>query len=120
MSGEGKIYTWAEVGQHNTEKDLWVVINDGVYDLTSYADEHPGGPIVLSSKAGKSASVAFEQAAHSNNAKENVMPKYKIGTIDSSSEMAEWQKEAQTGAPNLLVTVGLVLLVLVTIYFLAA
>lgn len=64
-----KKYTWAEVAMHKAEDDLWVVINDGVYDLTSYMSEHPGGPIVLASKGGKSASSAFEQAAHSPNAK---------------------------------------------------
>lgn len=63
-----KKYTWADVAKHNTEEDLWVVIKDSVYDLTSYTSEHPGGPIVLANKAGKMATTAFEQAAHSINA----------------------------------------------------
>jgi len=43
-------------------------------------------------KAGKNASLAFEQASHSKNARENVMVKYLIGNIDSTSQMEEWQK----------------------------
>ena len=29
--------------KHNKAEDLWVVINNGVYDLTKYGNEHPGG-----------------------------------------------------------------------------
>ena len=60
-----KLFTWSEVGKHNKENDIWVVIGNGVYDLTSYAAEHPGGPIVLQNKAGRNATSAFEQASHS-------------------------------------------------------
>jgi cytochrome b involved in lipid metabolism len=35
------------------------VINDYVYDVSKYSIEHPGGPIVLSNKAGRNASLAF-------------------------------------------------------------
>ena len=86
------VYTWQEVAKHNTETDLWIVIDDKVYDVTKYANQHPGGPIVLLNKAGKNASLAFEQASHSKNAKENVMPKQLIGKIDPNSTMQEWQK----------------------------
>lgn len=27
--------------------DLWVIINDKVYDVTLYVDEHPGGEAIL-------------------------------------------------------------------------
>ncbi len=66
---EGKVYTWSEVGKHNKDNDIWVVIGDNVYDLTDYTSEHPGGPIVLQNKAGRNATAAFEQASHSDNAK---------------------------------------------------
>lgn len=60
-----KLYTWAEVGKHNKDNDIWVVIGDDVYNLTDYSSEHPGGPIVLQNKAGRNATAAFEQASHS-------------------------------------------------------
>lgn len=68
-SASDKIYTWNDVGKHNKDNDLWVVIGDDVYDLTNYTNEHPGGPIVLQNKAGRNATAAFEQASHSDNAK---------------------------------------------------
>lgn len=80
------------MAQHNKETDIWVVIGDHVYDLTSYMSEHPGGPIVLESKAGRNATAAFEQASHSERAKNTTMPKYRIGLIDKESEIEEWQK----------------------------
>lgn len=48
------------------------------------------------------------------------MPKYKIGLINKESEMEEWQKEAQGSAPNLLVTVGVIALLLALIYYFAS
>lgn len=82
--------------------------------------EHPGGPIVLESKAGRNATAAFEQASHSERAKNTTMPKYRIGLIDKESEIEEWQKEAQSSSPNLIVTIGIIALILGLIYYLAA
>ena len=96
------------------------MINDGVYNVTEYQDEHPGGPIVLLNRAGKDATISFDQAAHSENAKEKVMPKHRIGTINRDSLMEEWQREEKQSAPSILVTVGILAVVLVLIYFLAA
>lgn len=33
-----------EVAQHNGFGDLWVIIDEEVYDLSDFMDEHPGGP----------------------------------------------------------------------------
>ena len=58
MTSEG-VYTWEEVAKHNTDSDIWIVINDKVFDVSKYQLEHPGGPIVLMNRAGKHASLAF-------------------------------------------------------------
>ena len=71
-------------------------------------------------KAGKNASYAFDQASHSNNAKENVMPRYRIGKIDPNSTMEEWQREEASGGPPIYVTVGIVMAMLIAIYYLAS
>lgn len=36
-------YTMEAVHSHCTAKDAWVVIGDGVYDVTKWAPFHPGG-----------------------------------------------------------------------------
>ena len=42
-----KKYSLEEVGKHNSVRDLWLVINDKVYDVTKYATTHPGGFYIL-------------------------------------------------------------------------
>lgn len=47
-----KRYSRQEVSQHNKYKDLWVIINNNVYDLSKFADFHPAGRNVLIEYAG--------------------------------------------------------------------
>ena len=35
--------TMEQVKEHNTKKDMWVVLDGYVYDLTQYIFNHPGG-----------------------------------------------------------------------------
>ena len=37
-----KTFTEADVGQHNKKDDLWIIVDDDVYDLTQFQEEHPG------------------------------------------------------------------------------
>ncbi|CAN0486583.1 unnamed protein product, partial [Laminaria digitata] len=36
-------YTIDTVRLHSSAKDAWVVVGDGVYDVTKWAPRHPGG-----------------------------------------------------------------------------
>lgn len=38
-----KLVTAEEVSRHNTPTDLWIVVEDTVWDVSSFAPEHPGG-----------------------------------------------------------------------------
>ncbi len=44
---QGTLYTQEEVAMHNTAGDCWTIINDVVYDLTSFISSHPGGEEIL-------------------------------------------------------------------------
>ncbi|KAK1335789.1 hypothetical protein QTO34_003584 [Cnephaeus nilssonii] len=48
-----------EIQRHNQEADQWLVINRKVYDVTSWADRHPGGRRVLNHYAGEDATDVF-------------------------------------------------------------
>lgn len=43
ISDPPNLYSKQDVASHNTETDLWVIIEGRVFDLTDYLDSHPGG-----------------------------------------------------------------------------
>ena len=58
--------TRSEVEKHNTVSDCWVVIYDEVYDLSSYANEHPGGSEAIERVCGRDGTADFA-SVHSRN-----------------------------------------------------
>ncbi|XP_031285531.1 cytochrome b5 [Pistacia vera] len=84
MGGERKVFTLAEVSEHNSPKDCWLVIDGKVYDVTKFLDDHPGGDEVLLSATGKDATDDFEDVGHSSSAKA-MMDELCVGHIDSST-----------------------------------
>jgi cytochrome b5 len=51
--------TWNDVKTHNNREDLWLVINNNVYDLTKFQKKHPGGIKVINYYGGRDATVCF-------------------------------------------------------------
>ena len=54
-------YTIEEVSFHNSENDAWIVINNFVYDITDFINEHPGGKDILLQFIGTDASEFFNE-----------------------------------------------------------
>ncbi|EEP76040.1 ATP-dependent RNA helicase DHX8 [Uncinocarpus reesii 1704] len=55
-----KTFTPTEVAEHKTaDKGLYIIVDSGVYDITNFVDEHPGGAKILKRVAGKDASKQF-------------------------------------------------------------
>lgn len=79
-----KLFSMQEASLHNSKDDCWVVIDGKVYDVTTYLDEHPGGDGVILATTGKDATDDFEDAGHSNDARE-LMKSFCIGELDMSS-----------------------------------
>jgi len=78
------IYGSSEISSHNKKNTLWLVISGKVYDLTIFQNEHPGGSEILVDRAGKNATIDFENIGHSQNALE-LMKKYFIGVEDTEN-----------------------------------
>lgn len=51
----------AEVKQHNTAEDAWMVLGGRVYNITPYLNFHPGGADILVKAAGRDGSALFKR-----------------------------------------------------------
>ena len=87
-----KIISKEELEQNNSEKNLWLLINNKIYDLTKYQYKHPGSDVILQDVAGKDATQDFNDVGHSNNAIE-LMEKFEIGEIDENTKMLLKEKQ---------------------------
>ena len=75
-------YTIDEVSKHNIETDCWIIINNIVYNVTEFLNQHPGGvsSIARNGRAGCDVTIAFEQIGHSNRAN-NLLKSMEIGRL---------------------------------------
>ncbi|KAK0544627.1 hypothetical protein OC846_005837 [Tilletia horrida] len=81
-----KTFKVDEVKQHKSEDSVWVVVDNNVYDITEFLEEHPGGKKILISNAGKDASEAFH-TYHSEKILKSVAEEYKIGELEPGSKL---------------------------------
>lgn len=56
----------AEIQKHNLVKDCWVIVNNHVYDVTSFVSLHPGGAANIISYCGQDMTQAFLGQRHSS------------------------------------------------------
>ncbi|KAH0370519.1 acyl-CoA dehydrogenase NM domain-like protein, partial [Aureobasidium melanogenum] len=84
MSGT---YSKADVQSHNKADNLWIIVDEDVYDLTKFQEEHPGGKKILQRVAGKDASKQFWKYHN-----ESILKKYQkqlqVGSLDSKAKAA--------------------------------
>ncbi|KAK2722394.1 cytochrome b5-like [Artemia franciscana] len=93
-----KTFTRKEVEAHNcTKEGAWIIIHDGIYDVSKFLDEHPGGEEVLLEQAGKDGTAEFEDVGHSSDARD-MMKDYKIGVLDEAERKTTAQKGPETWA----------------------
>merc|ERR1712093_588410 len=81
LSIMSKTFKLAEVAEHNTAEDCWIVIDNKVYDVTAFIDDHPGGAEVLLDVAGEDGTDGFEDVGHSSEAVA-MLKDYLVGDVD--------------------------------------
>jgi predicted heme/steroid binding protein len=54
-----KEFTKEEVAKHSQQGDAWIIIDGVIYDVSKFADMHPGGELLLLQYAGKDATKEF-------------------------------------------------------------
>ena len=90
----------AEVAKHNSAGDCWMIINNKVYNMTSYLSIHPGGPGTITPYCGKEATAAFDTKggrgnSHSSYA-DSLLAAYFVGNLNQ----AITEQQIQTNVQN--------------------
>ncbi|OBZ71855.1 putative medium-chain specific acyl-CoA dehydrogenase, mitochondrial [Grifola frondosa] len=85
----GKLFTLEDVAKHNKEGDLWIVVDSKVYDVSKFANLHPGGVGVLLAKsiAGQDATQAFFSLHRQEVLLRPQYARLQIGTIEGQTEV---------------------------------
>ncbi|MCL4125827.1 UNVERIFIED_CONTAM: hypothetical protein GTU68_064697, partial [Idotea baltica] len=53
--GTGEFMSKEAVKKHSSEEDCWIIINNNIYNVTNFLENHPGGVDAIMEWAGKDA-----------------------------------------------------------------
>jgi cytochrome b involved in lipid metabolism len=68
--------TKEQVAEHSSPESTWIILHGRAYDITNFMQEHPGGPDILKTVAGRDATEEFEDTFHSKVAREQLAQFY--------------------------------------------
>lgn len=77
----GTDITAATVAQHASRESCWSSINGGVYDLTSWIPQHPGGEQAILQLCGTDGSAKFNGMHGGSVTQESILAGFKIGAL---------------------------------------
>ena len=80
--------TLEAVALHNTRADCWTVINGGVYDLTSWIPQHPGGEQAILGLCGTDGSPRFNGQHGGAATQAAILAGFKVGDIGGAAGAA--------------------------------
>lgn len=85
-------FTWDEIKRHTTHASRWIVIENEVFDVTTWLKKHPGGQRVLQHYSGQDATEAFKafhkESAYIDKFKKTVrIGRVKDGQTDGQEEL---------------------------------
>lgn len=81
-----KQFTKKDVSEHNKEKDMLIIVDENVYDVSEFVNEHPGGAKILKRVAGKDATKQFWKY-HNESVLKKYGPKLQVGTVKESAKL---------------------------------
>lgn len=89
LSASKPCFSWEEVKKHNKKDDCWIVVQDNVYNMTTFQNKHPGGRFVIKQYAGQDATEVFN-AFHKEFDKVDKYAKlYLIGKVQPNSQIED-------------------------------
>jgi len=88
-------YCWEDIEKHNTEESCWIVVDNRVYDVTCFLDQHPGGREILLGVAGQDASEEFHEVPfHTSGRTAGFIWDYLIGDVAEKTVEKPGAKQA--------------------------
>ncbi|KAJ6554423.1 FMN-dependent dehydrogenase-domain-containing protein [Mycena capillaripes] len=79
------MWSLEQVATHNSPTDCWVIINNSVYDVTDFLQEHPGGAKIILQYAGLDATSVYEPI-HPRDALQKNLPSSKhLGPLSAGA-----------------------------------
>ncbi|KAL3470482.1 FMN-dependent dehydrogenase-domain-containing protein [Aspergillus californicus] len=99
-TGDNRPISVEDVRVHDKPDDCWLVINDEVWDLSSFAGQHPGGAAVILKYAGRDATDAFLEIHATPIIRENLSTEHFKGRIDQSTVTPEWKNTIPEHSPK--------------------
>lgn len=94
LIGELKHIEKEEVAKHNKPDDCWIVVEDKVYDVSTFVGQHPGGNAILKN-AGTDSTQGFKSIGKHKSGTDNYsgadlqMAKFLIGQIKPDKPKAD-------------------------------
>lgn len=74
--------TVADVAEHGTASNCWVIISGKVYDMTSYISQHPGGRKAITRECGGDGTAVFDdERAHSRPGTMEELAQFYLGDV---------------------------------------
>lgn len=82
------LFTRFEVARHFADRDLWLIIDDLVCDVSPYLEKHPGGMPILQAYAGQDATKVFRaQDFHDTPAVRALLQRLIIGRVALETDL---------------------------------
>lgn len=92
-----QLFTRKEIEERNRKDNAAIIIDNVVYDVSKFLEDHPGGAEVLLENAGKDASRCFRDVGHSDDAK-LWRAEFKIGEVVREEQREVICQDAGAGA----------------------
>ncbi|NDK30994.1 cytochrome b5 domain-containing protein [Nesterenkonia haasae] len=81
QTSNDETFTMEDVEDNDSADSCWAVMDDAVYDLTAWIDDHPGGGTRIEQLCGTDASEAFEAQHGGQDRPEEQLTEFEIGTL---------------------------------------